>query len=150
MGDEEGLARWDAMICPWGTRSYQIAIMTTNKDKYTLARERAERMYHDRIKHELGEPMNGQWVVIDADSGDYEAADDLIEALDALEARVPNPDKVFVRDGEFTEGDLAGFGKVLYQSSPQDEQDAIPHDLSLNIDHYLYGLSKRQKYPWQE
>ena len=124
--------------------------MPTEKDKYTLARERAERFYHDRIKGELGDPVNGKWVVIDADSGDYEAADDVIEALDALEARVPNPDKVFVRDGEFTEGDLAGLGKVLYESLPQDEQDAIPHDLSLNIDHYLYGLPKRQKYPWQE
>ncbi len=124
--------------------------MTTHKDKFTLARERAERIYHARIKHELGERLNGQWIVIDADSGAYEADDDIVAAMDALEARVPDPQKVFVRDGEFTEGDLAGLGKVLYESLPQDEQESIPRDLSLNLDHYLYGLPKRQKYPWQE
>ncbi len=138
------------MISSSGTSGKQITNHADGINKYALARERAERFYHDRIKGELGESVNDKRVVIDAESGDYETADDVIEALDALEARAPNRDKVFVRDGEFTEGDFAGLGKVLYESLPQDEKDVVPHDLSLNIDHYLYGLPKRQKYPWQE
>ena len=124
--------------------------MSTEKSRYDLAMERAEEMYRERIQDELGEALNGQWLVIDVNSGEYELDEDGYVALEALEARLTNVDHVFFRDGEFVPGHLAGLAKVLWSNIPQEEKDAMPHDGSLNYKHYLYGFPKRDKYPWEE
>ena len=124
--------------------------MSPRKNRYALAVERAQKMYHERIKDELGDDIDGQWIVIDVNSGEYEVHKDGYIALEALEARLSDIDHVFVRDGEFVEGDLGGLTKVLWANIPQEEIDAMPHDGSLNYKHYLYGFPKRDKYPWQE
>ena len=124
--------------------------MSSEKNRYNLAIETAEKMYHERIKDELGDSLNGQWVVIDVNTGEYEVDEDGYVALEALEARLPDADHVFVRDGEFVSGDLGGLAIVLWSNIPQEEKDAMPHDGSLNYKHYLYGFPKRDKYPWQE
>ena len=121
-----------------------------DKDKYALAVERAKHFYQERIKPELGDTLNGQWVVIDANSGEYEIHEDVVEALEILKSRVPDLERVFVHEDEFTEGDLAGYGQVLWNSMPQESRDSVPRDGSLNLDHYLYGSPKLDKYPWQE
>ena len=124
--------------------------MSSEKNRYNLAIETAEKMYHERIKDELGDSLNGQWVVIDVNTGEYEVDEDGYLALEALEARLPDADHVFVRDGEFLPGHLGGLAKVLWSNIPQEEKDAMPHDGSLNYKHYLYGFPKRDKYPWEE
>ena len=124
--------------------------MSTERSRYDLAMERAEKMYRERIQDELGETLNGQWLVIDVNSGEYEFDEDGYVALEALEARLTNVDHVFFRDGEFVQGDLGGLAKVLWSNIPQEEKDAMPHDGSLNYKHYLYGFPKRDKYPWEE
>ncbi len=124
--------------------------MSSEKNPYALAVERAKKMYHARIKDELGDELNGQWLVIDVNSGEYESHKDGYIALEALEARLPDVDHVFVRDDEFVPGHLGGLAKVLWSNIPQEEKDAMPHDGSLNYKHYLYGFPKRDKYPWEE
>lgn len=124
--------------------------MSSGKNPYALAVERAEELYHERIKHELGDSLNGQWIVIDVNTGEYEVHQDGYIALEALEARVADINHVFVRDGEFVEGHLGGLAQVLWSNVPQDEIDAMPHDGSLNYKHYLYGFPKKDKYPWEE
>ena len=124
--------------------------MSPRKNRYALAVERAQKMYHERIKDELGDDIDGQWIVIDVNSGEYEVHKDGYVALETLEARLSDIDHVFVRDGEFVEGHLGGLAQVLWSNIPQEEKDAMPHDGSLNYKHYLYGFPKRDKYPWEE
>ena len=124
--------------------------MAENQNPYALAMERAEKMYHERIKDELGDSLDGQWLVIDVNSGEYELDEDGYIALEALEARLSDVDHVFYRDGEFLNGDLGGLAKVLWSNIPKEEIDAMPHDGSLNYKHYLYGFPKKDKYPWEE
>lgn len=124
-------------------------LMSGAKNRYDLAIETAEKLYHERIKGELGDALNGQWVVIDVNTGEYEVDEDGYVALEALEARVTEVDHVFVRDEEFLPGHLGGLAKVLWSNIPQEEKDGMPHDGSLNYKHYLYGFPKRDKYPWQ-
>ena len=124
--------------------------MSPAENRYALAVKRAKKMYHDRIKDELGDGINGQWIVIDVNSGEYEVHQDGYVALETLEARLSDIDHVFVRDGEFIEGHLGGLSRVLWSNIPQEEIDATPHDGSLNYKHYLYGFPKKDKYPWEE
>ena len=124
--------------------------MATQKNRYALAMERAEKMYHESIKDELGDSLDGQWLVIDVNSGEYECDEDGYLALEALKARLGETDHVFVRGEEFLPGDFKGLIKVMWSIVPQEEIDAMPHDGSLNIKHYLYGFPKRDKYPWEE
>ena len=124
--------------------------MPEEKSRYDLAVESAEKMYHERIKDELDDALNGQWVVIDVNTGEYEVDEDGWEALDTLKSRLTEVNHVFVRDGEFLAGDTLGLVKVLWSNVPQEEIDAMPHDGSLNYKHYLYGFPKRNKYPWEE
>ena len=112
--------------------------------------KRARRLFRERIEPEVGDELNGQWVVIDANSGEYEMGDDPEEAVSALKARIPDYERVFYRDGEFIPGHLGGYARVLWESMPQESKDSVPHDGSLNLDHYLYGYPKRDKYPWEE
>ena len=125
-------------------------LMPSEKIPYTSAIELAEKMYNRRIKDEIGDALNGQWIVIDVNSGEYEINEDGYVALETLEARLADVDHVFVRDGEFLPGDLLGLVKVVWSNVPQEEIDALPHDGSLNYKHYLYGFPKRDKYPWEE
>lgn len=124
--------------------------MSSGKNRYKLAIERAQKVYHERIKQELGDGIDGRWIVIAVESGEYEVHQDGYIALEALEARLGNVDHVFVRDGEFLEGDLGGIAQVLWSNIPQDEVDAMPHDGALNYKHYLYGFPKKDKYPWDD
>ena len=112
--------------------------------------KRAKRLFRERIEPQLGDALNGQWVVMDANTGEFEMSDDPVEAMDAMEARVPDYERVFYRDGEFIPGHLGGLGRVLWESMPKESQDSVPHDGSLNLDHYLYGYPKREKYFWEE
>ena len=112
--------------------------------------KRAKRYYHEEIKPRLGDEANGQWIVIDANSGEFEMAYDVLDALLAIEARVPDLDRVFVRDGEFLPGHTAGLGIALWESMSQEERDSLPEGGALNYKHHLYGFPKRDKYPWQE
>ena len=124
--------------------------MSPRKNRYALAVERAQKMYHERIKDELGDDIGGQWIVIDVNSGEYEVHKDGYIALEALKERLTDVDHVFARDGEFLQGDLYGLVQVLWSNIPQEEVDAMPHDGSLNLDHYLYGLPKRERPEWEE
>ncbi len=112
--------------------------------------KRAKRLFRERIEHEVVDELNGQWVVIDANSGEYEVNEDPVVAMDAMRERIPDYERVFYRDGEFIPGHLGGLGRVLWSTLTQEERDSVPHDGSLNLDHYLYGYPKRDKYPWQE
>ncbi len=124
--------------------------MATEDFTITPSIERAKRFYWERIKPRLGDRLNGQWIVIDANSGEFEMDHDVMNALSALEARVTDLDRVFVRDGEFTPGHLGGLGRVLGQSMSAEERAALPPGGALNYKHFLYGFPKREKYPWQE
>ncbi len=112
--------------------------------------KRAKRLFRERIEHEVADEINGQWVVIDANSGEYEVSEDVVDAIEMLESRVVNCDSVYVHNGEFIPGHLGGYARVLWESMPQEAKDSVPHDASLNLDHYLYGYPKRDKSPWEE
>ena len=111
---------------------------------------RAKRMYRERIVPELGDALNGQWIVMDANTGDYEIDEDVVVAVESMRKRMPDCERVFVHDGEFIPGHLGGLGQVLWQTLSKESQDSVPHDGSLNLDHYLYGYPKRDKYPWKD
>ena len=124
--------------------------MTVEKNRFDLAVERAKRIYEERVVPELGDTLDGQWIVIDADSGDYEADEDFVKALETIEARKPDIEGVYVHEGEFMASDLGGFARALWTSMPEESQNSVPHDGSLNYKHYLYGYPKRDKYYWEE
>ena len=124
--------------------------MTVEKNKFDLAVERAKRIYEERVVPELGEKLDGQWIVIDADSGDYEANEHFPTAWETIQKRRPNIERVFVHDGEFIEGHMGGFAQALWESLPEESQNSVPHDGSLNYKHYLYGAPKLEKYYWEE
>ena len=120
------------------------------KFKITPSVKRAQRFYRDEIKPKLGDDANGQWIVIDANSGEFEVDEDVIDALRLLEKRVPDLDRVFVRDGEFLPGHFGGFARAIALNMSQEALDSMPPQGSLNYKHYLYGFPKRDRYPWQE
>ena len=93
-------------------------VMYAKSGPYYEAVERAKRWYHDRIKHELGDDLDGQWIVIDSSNGNYEADADFMRAWLAMKHRVSEADRVFVHDGEFLPGHLAGFARALWTSMP--------------------------------
>ena len=124
--------------------------MSTEDFIITPAIKRAKHFYHKSIKPQLGEEANGQWIVIDANSGEFEMDYDIAKAIDTLKSRVSDLDRVFVRDGEFLPGHPGGFARALWLSMSQEAKDSMPAQGSLNYKHYLYGFPKRDKYPWQE
>ena len=124
--------------------------MTEIKFKITPSVKRAQRFYHEEIMPKLDNDSNGQWIVIDANSGEFEMDYDVTHALRSLERRVPDLDRVFVRNGEFLPGHLGGYARALALSISQEALDSMPPQGSLNYKHYLYGFPKREKYPWQE
>ena len=112
--------------------------------------KRAKRLFRERIEPQLGDAPNGQWIVMDANTGEFEMSSDVIDAVNAMRERLPDCERVFVHDGEFIPGHLGGYARVLWENMPQESKDSFPHDGSLNLDHYLYGEPKRGKYPWEE
>ena len=118
--------------------------------KITDSIKRAQRFYQDEIKTKLGEDANGQWIVIDANSGEFEMNYDVAIAARALQKRIPDLDRVFVRDGEFLPGHIGGFARALGLSMTQEDLKSMPPQGSLNYKHYLYGFPKQDKYPWEE
>ena len=124
--------------------------MTVEKNRFDFAVERAKRIYEERVVPELGDSLDGQWIVIDADSGDYEVDEDFVNAVETIEARKPDIEGVYVRDGEFIAGHLGGYAQALWTSMSEEAQNSVPHDGSLNYKHYLYGFPKRDRYYWEE
>ena len=124
--------------------------MAAKSGPYYEAVQRAKTIYHDRIKHELGDDLDGQWIVINTSTGEYAADEDFMRAWYAMKHHVAETDRVFVHDGEFLPGHLGGFARALWTSMPQEDQDSVPHDGSLNYKHYLYGFPKQDKYYWEE
>ena len=76
------------------------------------------------------------------ESGRYHSADEVIEeGLALLEARdEAPPDDHVAQDSPIWET-IARLG----ESIPGEAWDKVPVDLSRNLDHYLYGASRRSK-----
>lgn len=61
---------------------------------------RGREIYEERIRSELGTEAEGKFVVIDIESGDYEVADEDIEASERLLKRRPGAMLYGTRVGE--------------------------------------------------
>ena len=63
--------------------------MTTHKYSIDEVCDRGERIYEERIKAQVEPRENGRFIVIDIESGDYEIADDGMDASRILRDRRP-------------------------------------------------------------
>ena len=64
--------------------------MTTHKYSIDEVCDRGERIYEERIKALVEPQENGRFIVIDIESGDYEIADDGMDASRRLRERRPH------------------------------------------------------------
>ena len=87
-------------------------MLTIPVDKMTdgLVKEIGKAIYDQKIKDDLGPEFNGKIVVIDIHSGDYEIADDDLEATDRLMERRPDA---------YTWAERVGYPTVYVLGSPR-------------------------------
>jgi transcriptional antiterminator Rof (Rho-off) len=69
-----------------------------NKSGEELAR-RAHDLYDQKIREEVEPGHNGEFLVIDVETGDYEVDADEMTALDRAHARHPSPSLFLMRVG---------------------------------------------------
>lgn len=61
--------------------------------------ERGERVYGDSIRDKVESNRQGEYVVLDVDTGEFEVNKDRSAALDRMETRRPNSNLYIVRVG---------------------------------------------------
>lgn len=75
-------------------------------------------------------------------TGQYRSADEVIEkGLDLLEARDSS-------EAQHAGGDVRPIWEIVAEigrSVPEEEWAKVPADLSVNLDHYLYGAPKKSE-----
>lgn len=87
---------------------------------------RAWRIYEDEIKPRHGDEIDGQLIVIEAESGDYVMDSDFHRAVEDFRARWPKGERVFVLEEQVVPGHLAGLGIVLWAGLTPEEQASLP------------------------
>ena len=75
--------------------------------------QRAKAIYQKNIKHLVEPTENGKYIVIDAESGDYEIDPQIIAAADRLHERRPNAAAYAGRVGYPTTYDLSGSIRLI-------------------------------------
>ena len=75
--------------------------------------ELAKAIYQEKIKHLVEPAENGKYIVIDAESGDYEIDRQIIAAADRLYERRPNAAAYAGRVGYPTTYDLWGSIRLI-------------------------------------
>jgi Arc/MetJ-type ribon-helix-helix transcriptional regulator len=83
-----------------------------------------------------------QRIVLKVQSGQYHSVDEVVEkGLDLLEARDSS-------EAQHAGGDARPIWETIAElgrSVPGEEWAKVPSDLSINLDHYLYGAPKRSE-----
>jgi transcriptional antiterminator Rof (Rho-off) len=80
----------------------------SNKSGEELAR-RAHDLYDQKIREEVEPAHNGEFLVIDVETGDYEVDADEMSALDRAHARRLNPSLFLMRVGYPTAHRMASY-----------------------------------------
>lgn len=75
--------------------------MTVRQPRYSKKEfaRRGKEIYEDSVRSQVEKGNTGKIVAIDIETGAFEMADDLIEASEKLEARLPDAQTWFVRIG---------------------------------------------------
>jgi hypothetical protein len=73
---------------------------------------RQAQAWYEAHKAQFEPEHNGHYLSLDVDSGDYELAPDIIEAVHKLRARRPDASLYTLRIGTFTIGEIGG-GSIL-------------------------------------
>jgi len=75
--------------------------MTVRKPRYSKEEfaRRGDRLYETQIRPIVESENHGRIVAIDIETGDYELADDILSATNALFDRIPNAQPWIVRIG---------------------------------------------------
>ena len=70
-------------------------------ENYTIDEicDRGEEIYRERLKHLLEPLENGKFIVIDIESGDYEVAEEELDASHRLKARRPESVRFLAKIG---------------------------------------------------
>jgi len=70
--------------------------------------ELGERVYEERLRHQLEPQHNGKFVVIDVETGEYELDEDHLAASDRAAAKRPGAPLYAMRVGSRTLGRVGG------------------------------------------